>query len=178
MELWKSMIKDYANYLLLLSEKNGFGIVPWGLYEKKDPGGNRKIGQYWYRYFMEPELEWWVGINSNIASAGIGLLKAAAVLKEDRMKASAQKQLDWILGSNPFNSSTMVGTGYNHPAHFAGSSFIPTVPVLPGAVLNGLGGDHEDMPVIGNGDWQISEYWTPMVAYSLWLMAELSANTK
>ncbi|MEP6596977.1 MAG: glycoside hydrolase family 9 protein, partial [Ginsengibacter sp.] len=177
-QLWKSMIKDYADYLLLLSEKNSFGIVPWGVYEKKDPGGNRKIGEYWYRYFMEPEQEWWVGINSNIASAGIGLLKAAAVLKDGRMKASAQKQLDWILGSNPFNSSTMEGAGYNHPVHFAGSSFIPTVPVLPGAVVNGLGGDHEDMPVIGNGDWQISEYWTPMVAYTLWLMAELSANDK
>ncbi|MBA2561543.1 MAG: glycoside hydrolase family 9 protein [Chitinophagaceae bacterium] len=175
-QLWKSMIKDYAErYLLLLSEKNSFGIVPWGLYEKKDPGGNRKVGGYWYRYFMEPELEWWVGINSNIASAGIGLLKAAAVLEDDHMKASAQKQLDWILGSNPFNSSTMVGAGYNHPAHFGGSSFLPSTPVLPGAVLNGLGGDQEDMPVIGKGDWQISEYWTPMVAYSLWLMAELSA---
>jgi hypothetical protein len=116
-----------------------------------------------------------VGINSNIASAGIGLLKAAVVLKDDRIKAAAQKQLDWIFGSNPFNSSTMVGVGYNHPAHFPGSSFFPAVPVLPGAVLNGLGGDHEDMPVIGKGDWQISEYWTPMVAYTLWLMAELSA---
>ena len=178
-QFWKTMIKDYAlRYLILLSEKNSFGIVPWGLYEKKDPGGNRKVGGYWYRYFMEPELEWWVGINSNVASAGIGLLKAADVLKDDRMKASAQKQLDWILGSNPLNSSTMVGAGYNHPAHFAGSSFLPTVPVLPGAVLNGLGGDHSDMPVKGEGDWQISEYWTPMVAHTLWLMAELSANDK
>lgn len=175
--LWRSMIKDYAsNYLLLLAEKNSFGIVPWGLFENDDPGGNRRAGNYWYRYFMQPEQEWWVGINSNIASAGIGLLKAAAVLKDERMKATAQKQLDWILGSNPFNSSTMEGAGYNHPVHFAGSSFIPTVPVLPGAVLNGLGGDHEDMPVIGKGDWQISEYWTPMVAYTLWLMAELSSS--
>jgi len=175
-QLWKSGIKEYAeHYLLLLSQKNSFGIVPFGLYEK-DPGGNKKIGKYWYRYFMEPELEWWVGINSNIASSGVGLLKAASVLKDDHMKALAQKQLDWILGSNPFNSSTMEGAGYNHPVHFAGSSFLPSVPVLPGAVLNGLGGDHEDMPVIGNGDWQISEYWTPMVAYTLWLMAALSEN--
>lgn len=173
--LWKSMIKEHAEqYLLLLSGKNSFGIIPFGLYEKKDPGGNRQIAKYWYRYFMEPELEWWVGINANIASAGIGLLKAAAVLNDDRMKAAAQKQLDWILGFNPLNSSTVVGAGYNHPAHFAGSSFIPTVPLLQGAVVNGLGGDHGDLPVKGNGSWQISEYWTPMVAYTLWLMAELS----
>ena len=176
-ELWKSMIRSYAeSYLLLLSGKNGFGIVPFGLYETQDPGGNRKIAGYWYRYFMEPELEWWVGINSNIASAGIGLLKAASVLKNDLLKAAAQKQLDWIFGSNPLNSSTMSGAGYNHPAHFAGSSFRPLVPVLPGGVLNGLGGNHEDMPMKGEGNWQISEYWTPMVAYTLWLMAELSKN--
>ena len=100
---------------------------------------------------MEPEQEWWVGINSNVASAGIGLLKAGVVLKDKCMKAAAQKQLDWIFGSNPLNSSTMEGAGYNHPVHFAGSSFIPTVPVLPGAVVNGIGGDHEDMPVIGQG---------------------------
>jgi len=176
--LWKSMIRNYAaNYLLLFSEKNSFGIAPFGLYEHKDSGGNRKIGEYWYRYFMEPEEEWWVGVNSNVASTGIGLLKAATVLKDSRMKAVAQKQLDWIFGSNPFNSSTMEGAGYNHPIHFAGSSFLPNVPVLPGAVVNGLGGDHEDMPSIGTGSWQISEYWTPMVAYTLWLMAELSADS-
>ena len=91
---------------------------------------------------------------------------------------TAQKQLDWILGSNPLNSSTIVGAGYNHPAHFGGSSFMPPVPLLPGAVLNGLGGNDQDMPMKGDGNWQISEYWTPMVAYTLWLMAELSTNTE
>jgi hypothetical protein len=179
LSLWKSMIKDYGEkYLLVFSERNSFGIVPFGLFTKDDPGGNRKIGTYWYRYFMQPEQEWWVGINSNIASTGIGLLKAAIVLKDDRMKAAAQKQLDWIFGSNPLNSSTMEGVGYNQPVHFAGSSFLPNVPVLYGAVLNGLGGDHEDMPVKGDKTWQVAEYWTPMVAYTLWLMAELSATIK
>jgi hypothetical protein len=174
---WKDAIRNYANkYLLQLSSMNSFGIVPWGLYTDKDPGGNRKIGNYWYRYFMQPEDEWWVGVNANIASAGVGLLKASEILKDPKMKAVAQKQLDWIFGSNPHSSSTMVGTGYNHPKHFAGSSFIPTVPLIDGAVINGIGGTHEDMPVIGDGDWQISEYWTPMVAYTLWLMAEISAH--
>ncbi|MCK5206385.1 MAG: glycoside hydrolase family 9 protein, partial [Cyclobacteriaceae bacterium] len=113
-------------------------------------------------------------INANIASAGIGMFKAASILNDQKLKSQAQRQLDWIIGVNPFNSSTLVGVGYNHPKHFAGSSFYPLTPVIPGAVLNGLGGDHEDQPTIGNGNWQISEYWTPMVAYTLWLMAEIS----
>lgn len=174
---WKKMVAGYANqYLMYFTEKNSFGIVPFGLYTKRDPGGNRKAGKYWYRYFMQPELDWWVGINANVASAGIGLIKASEVLNDPKLKAFAQKQLDWITGVNPFNSSTIVGVGYNHPPHFGGSTFLPLTPVIPGAVLNGLGGDHEDQAMIGDGDWQISEYWTPMVSYTLWLMAEISTN--
>ncbi|MBK8881551.1 MAG: glycoside hydrolase family 9 protein [Bacteroidales bacterium] len=174
--VWKEMISGYANnYLAFISQKNSFGIIPFGLYTDKDPGGDRKVGSYWYRYFMQPDPEWWVGINSNIASAGIGLIKAAGILKDEKLKAVAQKQLDWIIGVNPFNSSTIEMVGHNQPKHFPGSTFLPDVPVLPGAVLNGLGGDIADQPQKGDGDWQISEYWTPMVAHTLWLMAEISA---
>ena len=172
---WKDMISDYAYYYLrFMSNKNNFGIVPFGLYTDKDPGGNRKEGKYWYRYFMQPELSWWVGINANITSAGVGLVKAASTLNDQELAGLAQRQLDWVVGVNPFNSSTMVGVGHNHLKHFGGSSFLPRTPVIPGAVLNGMGGDHEDQPIIGDGWWQISEYWTPMVAYTLWLMAEIS----
>jgi len=175
--LWKELISNYTrNYLLKIARRNSFGIVPFGLFSKMDPGGNRKAGEYWYRYFMQPDLEWWVGVNANLASSGIGLLKASEALKDPELKAYAQKQLDWIIGINPFNSSTISGLGYNHPKHFPGSTFFPVVPQLPGAVLNGLGGDPNDFPDIGNGDWQISEYWTPMAAYTLWLMAELTMS--
>jgi hypothetical protein len=104
------------------------------------------------------------------------LLKASEVLNDPILKVFAQKQLDWITGVNPFNSSTIVGVGYNHPAHFPGSTYFPLTPVIPGAVLNGLGGDASDQAMIGAGDWQISEYWTPMVAFTLWLMAEISVR--
>jgi len=172
---WKEMILNYTrHYLLNITKRNSFGIVPFGLFTKEDPGGNRKTEEYWYRYFMQPESEWWVGINANLASSGIGLFKASGILNDPELKAYAQKQFDWIVGVNPFNSSTIEGLGYNQPKHFPGSTFYPQTPVLPGAVLNGLGGDHDDQPVIGDGNWQISEYWTPMAAYTLWLMAELS----
>ena len=175
--IWKDMISLYArNYLQMIAKKNNFGIAPYGLFTDKDPGGNRMVGGYWYRYFMQPELDWWVGVNSNLASIGIGMLKAAKVLDDAELKTIAQRQLDWIIGVNPFNSSTLIGIGYNHPKHFPGSTFNPRTPVISGAVMNGLGGDHDDQPAIGSGNWQISEYWTPMVAHTLWLMAELSAN--
>jgi len=174
---WKGMLRRYAyHYLKVISDKNSFGIVPFGLFPGEDPGGNRIIGNYWYRYFMQPELDWWVGINANLAASGIGFAKAAQVLNDPSLLAYAQQQLNWIIGANPFNSSTLIGIGYNHPKHFPGSTFYPQTPVIPGAVMNGLGGDHKDQPVIGTGGWQISEYWTPMVAQTLWLMAEISAT--
>jgi hypothetical protein len=175
--IWKEMVADYANdYLIFMSQRNSFGIVPYGLFSNSDPGGNRKAGNYWYRYFMFPE-NWWVGINANIASAGVGLIKASVVLKDPKLMELAQKQLDWIVGVNPFSSSTIVSVGFNHPEKFInGNEFRPGTPILPGGVMNGLGGDEVDQPTVGDGDYHISEYWTPMVAYTLWLMAEMSES--
>lgn len=175
--IWKEMLLNYtSNYLLFMSQRNSFGIVPYGLFAEQDPGGDRKIGKYWYRYFQQRDVGWWSGINTNIASAGVGLVKAADILNNPELKKLAQRQLDWIIGSNPFNSSTLIGVGYNHPKHYGvnNKSFSPNTPPLPGAVMAGLGGDSSDKPIIGNGIWSISEYWTPMVAYTLWLMAETS----
>ena len=71
---WKEMITMYSEqYLMLLSQKNSFGIVPFGLYSK-DPGGDRKIGNYWYRYFMQPELNWWVTSRDNLREVNSALL--------------------------------------------------------------------------------------------------------
>jgi len=174
---WKRMIESYVNgYLLNITCKNSFELVPFGLYTNIDPGGNRKAGGYWYRYFMQPESDWWVGINANIASAALGLCKASVVLNNKRLTAIAQRELDWICGCNPFNSSTIIGCGYNNPPQYVPTSFVPNTPLLAGAVMNGLGGDHLDQPFMGDGIWQVSEYWTPMVATTLWLMAELEHN--
>ena len=178
---WKKMIADYSvRYLSFFSQKNSFGIVPYGLFPGKDPGGNRKTGDYRYRYFMVSNPErWFVGINANIASAGIGLLKAASVLGDATLKATAQRQLDWIIGANPFCSSTIVGVGYNQPLRMINTyEFKPPTPVLPGAVMNGLTGDNADMPqLIPYNTYNQSEYWTPMVAYTLWLMGELTIDS-
>lgn len=174
---WNESISRYAyNYIKAISSKNNFGIAPFGLFSEEDPGGSRKVSDYWYRYTMVPNPEWWVGINANLAATGVGLRKASLVLKDPDLLACSQRQLDWILGTNPYNSSTLIGIGYNHPKHFPGSTFYPQTPVIYGAVMNGLGGDADDKPEIGTGNWQISEYWTPMVAYTLWLMAELASN--
>jgi hypothetical protein len=175
---WRKAIKLYTvDYLAAISERNSFGLVPYGFFAQADPGGNRKIGNYWYRYFMQPGSGWWVGINANIASAGVGLVRAARILGDPSLRAMAQSQLDWVLGRNPFCASTMVGVGHNHPPQFVnGGEFKPATPLLPGAVMNGLGGTADDQPFVGDGIYNVSEYWTPMVSYTMWLMALLQQS--
>jgi hypothetical protein len=70
-----------------------------------------------------------------------------------------------------------VGLGYNHPPAFVnGGEFKPPTPPLPGAVMNGMGGTPDDQPTVGDGDYHISEYWTPMVSFTMWLMALLQSS--
>lgn len=173
--VWKNALALYSgNYVAKMCAKNPFGIMPIGLYHEKQ-GGDRKVGQYWYRYFMAPSRAWWVGINAHLASTGVGLRKAAQILNDTELAALAQRQIDWILGVNPFNSSTIEGVGYNQPKHFVNSEFRPATPNIIGAVFNGHGGTELDEPYFyNNGEWQVGEYWMPMVAYTLWLMAELN----
>ena len=178
---WADAVRQHTDYLFSLSGRSVFWIVPFGLYVNADPGGNRRVGPYWYRWTMKPRNEtatpdWWVGINAHLASNGIGLIKASRVLDEPKLAAMAQRQLDWIQGANPFDASTVTDVGRNQPKLYVTNQFHPTTPAVPGGVMNGLGGDAEDRVVLDAGDYHTCEYWTPMVAYTMWLMSELSRN--
>jgi hypothetical protein len=156
-----------------MTERNAFGIVPYGLY-RKDPGGNRNLGRFWYRWFMEANPDWYVGINSHLAATGFALAKAARIMNQLKWAALAQRQLDWIFGVNPFNASTVMGLGHHNPQHMFGGEYYPPTPYLPGAVMNGISGDINDLPQLRPGSWQECEYWTPMAAFTMCLLAEIT----
>jgi hypothetical protein len=178
---WQSALALHCNFLQSMADRSGLGIVPYGLYAAGDPGGNRRIGSYWYRWFMEisgtaAAEQWWVGMNANLASSGIGLSRAGTLLNTPAYSSLAQRQLDWILGCNPFAASTVIGAGYNQPTLYRTSAFKPNTPLINGAVMNGIGGTVMDQPDIADGTYHTCEYWTPMVAYTTWLMAELESS--
>ena len=175
---WKEAVRLYCeDYVLKLAELNNFNLAPIGLYLSESPGGDHKIGDYWVRYLTVTEKAWGGGINPNIASTGIGLLYASKILKNEKLKICAQKQLDWIIGSNPLNVSTAEEIGHNQPIRFINRKLnIP--PLIPGAVMNGIGGTIEDQPHLKAGSWQNCEYWTPPLAHTMWLMAELQIELK
>lgn len=173
-------LQAHIQYLREMTARSAFGTVPFGLYAGADPGGDRRIGNYWYRWFMRPHGEnpaspqWWVGINAHLTSNGIGLLRAGRLLGDSSLERLAQRQLDWVLGVNPLAASTITGVGHNQPPLFKTDEFKPPTPLIPGGVMNGLGGDENDQLVLLPGSYHTCEYWTPMVAYAMWLMMELT----
>lgn len=179
---WRAALRRHVDHLALMARRSGLGIVPFGLYDGADPGGNRRVGTMWYRWFMKPHGEetsdatWWVGINANLASTGVGLAAAAGALGDATLFDLAQRQLDWILGVNPFDASTMTDVGRNQPQLYRPGAFTPPTPELPGGVTNGIGGDETDRPQLLPGSWNTCEYWTPMVAWTLWLMSALESR--
>jgi hypothetical protein len=178
---WLNSMELHCNLLVSMAGRSGMGIVPYGFYGSGDPGGNRTIGSYWYRWFMEisgskTAEDYWLGINGNLASTGIGLSRAAAIANNPAYSSVAQRQLDWIVGCNPFDASTVLGAGYNQPTVYHPTAFSPATPVIDGAVMNGIGGTKLDEPDLYNGSFHTCEYYTPMVAYTTWLMAELQGS--
>jgi hypothetical protein len=80
-----------AGFLVPMSERNAFGIVPYGLYRSPPPGA-RRIGGFWYRWFIDVDPHWYVGNNAIVASAGVCLARAAALLDRPVWRAAAQRR--------------------------------------------------------------------------------------
>jgi hypothetical protein len=188
-ESWKKSIENYCDgYLKTISGKNSFSLMPYGIYKNQPPGG-RPIDSVYYRLTMfqgdyrthQPSTNvsnWFVGINANITSKAVGLVKSAKLLNRNDYAVLAQRQLDWIMGFNPLGKSTMTGQGEIQAEHYAGGQPFPKTPLLKGGVRNGFTGNEKDEIIEMPGRWQTSEYWTPMVGMTAWLMAELDSFYK
>ena len=166
----------YVNHFIgYFDRRSSYGIVPLALY-RKDPGGNRKVGDVYYRwcYVNHEDQEWWNGINPRIGYAGAALVRGGLLTHDLNAVRIGQQQLDFIYGCNPFNASTATGLGYNQPDYFKSSEFVPHTPETVGAVMAGIGSSGEDLPVLLPGWWQTTEYWMEAVTGNVMLLNELN----
>lgn len=173
-DTWKNALQLYSgDYISKLASRHAFGLVPLGLYKSNNPGSNNMIGDYWVRYLpVTTEGFFDTGFNPKAPAVGIGLLYASRVLGNKKLKSIAQRQLDWIIGCNPLNMSTVEKVGHNQPKHMINKKLqIP--PLIPGAVMNGIGGTVDEQVYLEQGSWKECEYWTMPTVYTMWLMAEL-----
>jgi hypothetical protein len=110
--------------------------------------------------------------NQEITGAALFLLRAARLLGEPAYRGIAQRQLDWVVGCNPFDVSSVEGVGYNQPHRGLFGEFFPPTPQIPGAVSVGISKKSISPQAYGLDN----EYDMPPTGQVLWLMAELSAG--
>jgi hypothetical protein len=152
---WLECLRLYlVDYLLVLSRKNDFGIVPAYLSLSDQAGGqtgakmSRRIGGLHYQYLCDNR-----GANKALARKAILLARGARLLDHPGLRQAAWRQIDWILGFNPMNRSTVYGVGQRQPALYKTS----LEPGSDGMVVQGIGGGGRDMPYLREGHWRWCE---------------------
>ena len=167
--------KYISGYIGYFDERSTYGIVPMTLFAE-DPGGNRKAGNFYYRWCFpnNEDQTHWNGINTHILYVGVALVRGGRLTGNHKAIRIGQQQLDFVYGCNPFNASSVVGVGYNHSDLFKSHSHVPYTPIIPGSIISGVASNYNDMPVICPGWWQTAEYWMTAVGGSIMLLNELS----
>ena len=169
---WKDAVALHLDeYLLPMAERNAYHIIPLGLFQgAPTPETYRPLaGSLTYRYFMPTRQGfWWLGTNSHLEGNALLLACFARLAGNNsrRYVDLAYRQLEWVMGANPFAACLMTGEGMRNP--YPHSRFVG---LIPGGIMNGIAGNADDEPVLDTGytlDWRTCEYWSPHVAFYIW----------
>jgi len=81
----------------------------------------------------------------------VGMYLAAPLLKQRRASQLADRQLDWVLGSNPYNLCMMEGQGSFNPPYYL-HRWAPNEPrgAVPGAIPMDFAGNKPAKTVRGS----------------------------
>lgn len=172
---WRDAVRLHLDeYVLPLAAHSAYEIVPYGVFTgSPTPEHYRPLaGDLTYRYFMPVRKQfWWLGMTSHLECYALLLASAARAFGKSRYRELACRQLEWILGANPFGACLMTGEGMRNP--FPHSRFVG---LIPGGIMNGIAGNVKDEPVLDTAygfDWRTTEYWSPHNAYYLWTVSTL-----
>ncbi len=174
---WRDAVRLYLDeYLVPMCARSAYGMLPLGLFHgAPTPETYRPLeGELTYRYFMPTrQRSWWLGTTSHLESHAALLATAATVLRKTEYRDLAFRQLEWVMGNNPFGASLMTGEGWRNSypySRFAGP--------LTGGIVNGVAGNAQDVPILQmeyGTDWRTGEYWTPHNAFYLWALSQLES---
>lgn len=155
--LWRESCEAYASYLEQIYRITPYGVFPTGIYEvdntnlanlyqegDKTKGApsleeyNRQVrngfrldATHYLRTF--PVAYQFRGFHAPILSKALAALELEQVLLGTSLRQHAVRQLEWILGYNPFACSTVYGEGYDYHPLYNG-----LLPQIVGAVPVGI----------------------------------------
>jgi len=99
-------------------------------------------------------------------------LAVAAHLRGDAVSADlAERQLEWVVGRNPFSQSTMTGEGFDYVPHYSAMSG-DIVGSLPVGIETLRNRDLPYWPV--HNHMNTKETWVQPVGHWIWIMQELA----
>ena len=190
---WKAALERYRAYIRALQPfAESYGVLPAGIYFADKPTTVTGTGDHMKTRFTLEAFAAQVKNGVELApgvylrrmpvvykyrgSFGVQLSKAKAVsamaraLQDPQMHSVAARQLEWVLGANPFARSYMYGEGYDFPNMFTAFSFD-----MPGEVPVGIH-SYEDtdvpyMPMTAKATY--FEVWVHPASRMLWTIADL-----
>jgi hypothetical protein len=192
--LWKASCQAYADYLHDIANSiSPYGILPAAVYEvnNADFGGIYHEGE---RVGLPSMEEYNAQVKKGIPLGGnfylrrfpvayqfrgfhaitMGKSKAAFLLSDllndPELKNMATRQLEYIVGYNPFAMSTIYGDGYDYPPLY-GAYAGDVVGAVPVGIETFENDDEPYMPMQVNATYK--EIWTHTTASTLWLLAKV-----
>ncbi|MBZ5582619.1 MAG: glycoside hydrolase family 9 protein [Acidobacteriia bacterium] len=167
---WRDAVKLHLEeYALPLAARTAYEIVPFGVFAGTPTQEMYRplAGGLTYRYFMPTRRQnWWLGMTSHLECYAALLAMAARAFGKPAYRDLAYRQLEWVMGGNPFGACLMTGEGMRNP--YPHSRYVG---LIPGGILNGIAGNAKDEPILDTEygfDWRTCEYWSPHNAWYLW----------
>jgi len=176
----KSTLRANLNYQLTVAAEVS---NPYNYARQTVNSNNQVLNTFFIPHDNETGY-WWQGESARLASltAGIwysGFFLDGNALPED-YRNHALRQMDWILGSNPYDVSFLSGFGRNNPPNY-GSGKPPYHGHLDGGISNGItGGQNQNtggidwnpsFPALESWkNWRWVEQWLP---HSTWYLLAL-----
>ena len=147
-----------------------YGTIPEGLEMlKKQATTGKKLNDGVYLRIFPIAIQR-RGYHATLLSKTKAISMIAKVLNDNNLKQIAIDQLEWVLGKNPFASSTMYGEGHNyHPLYVAFSRQM--VGALPVGIMTKGDNDLPYWPVRDHAVFK--EIWGHTTGKYLWILADL-----
>ena len=192
---WKESCKAYSDYLHDISKMmEPYGILPAAVYEVDNTDysrisheGPRDVGapsleeynaqvrngiklsetHYLRRFPVAYQFRGFHAILQGKAKAAFILSR---LLGDKELKDIATRQMEYIVGYNPFAMSTIYGDGYDYPPLYGAYSG-DVVGAVPVGIETFENEDEPYMPMQNNCTYK--EIWVHTTARMIWLIAEL-----
>lgn len=191
---WKAACQAYADYLHDISKMiSPYGILPaavyelnnaefTGIYHEGDKVGMPSMEEYnaqvkngiplsanfYLRRF--PVAYQFRGFHAVIMGKAKAAFILSGLLNDPELKNIATRQLEYIVGYNPFAMSTIYGDGYDYPPLY-GAYAGDVAGAVPVGIETFENDDEPYMPMQVNATYK--EIWTHTTASTIWLLAKL-----